>query len=224
MMKPLFFLTGLLLVLSCNQKPAEKESTNQKLNRLAEDYVRLGLDIGQYDPVFVDAYYGPDSLKPKGLKQAVFPKDRFLKAINALSAKLKEFASAGANDTLRSRAAWMQDQLTAFGRRVKIFSGTYTAFDQESKELFGVQAPAYPESHYQFLVKQLDRLLPGQGSSTSRFQALANRFIIPKNKLDTVFKTAIAECRARTQKHYPLPSNENFHLEFVADKTWSGYN
>jgi hypothetical protein len=223
-MKQLFFFTSLLCIFSCNQKPAREENNNLQLNRLAEDYVRLGLSIGEYDPVFVDAYYGPDSLKPKGIKQAVFPKDSFLKAIDSLSARLKEFESAEASDTVRLRASWMQGQLRAFGRRVKIFSGEYASFDQESKDLFGVQAPAYSESHYQSLVKQLDSLLPGQGSSVARFQALSNRFIIPKNKLDTVFKTAIAGCRARTLEHYRLPAGENFQLEFVTDKSWSGYN
>ena len=223
-MRPVFFFTGLLLIFSCHQKPAEETGNSKQLSRLAEDYVRLGLRIGAYDPVFVDAYYGPDSLKPKAVKVAAFPKDSFLNAINNLSARLQALAAKENNDTLRLRSAWMQSQLTAFGRRVKIFAGEYASFDEESKELFGVQAPAYPESHYQSLVKQLDSLLPGKGSGIARFQALANRFIIPKNKLDTVFKTAIAECRARTLKHYQLPAGERFQLEFVTDKSWSGYN
>jgi hypothetical protein len=67
-------------------------------------------------------------------------------------------------------------------------------------------------------------VLPGKGDIPKRFQDLANRFIIPKNKLDTVFKTAIQECRKRTLAHYDLPKNENFSLEFVTDKPWSGYN
>lgn len=223
-MRCIFIFASLLLLFSCHQYPAGKEANDKKLSGLAEDYVRLGLHIGAYDPVFVDAYYGPDSLQPKTAKKAVFPKDSLLSAINDLSTRLTEFATAATNDTLRSRAAWMQSQLTAFGRRVKIFSGEYASFDEESKELFGVQAPTYPESHYQSLVKQLDSLLPGKGSSSRRFQALANRFIIPKDKLDTVFKTAIAECRSRTLKHYQLPAEERFQLEFVTDKSWSGYN
>jgi len=118
----------------------------------------------------------------------------------------------------------MNAQLTAFGRRIKIFSGEFADFDTESKELYGVAAPVFPESHFQALVSRLDSLLPGKGAIAERFQMLANRFIIPKNKLDTVFRAAIAECRKRTMEHYSIPANEDFKLEFVNDKPWGGYN
>ena len=217
-----FYYASLLLLLSCSESSQKKD--NRNLNSLAEQYVRLGLSIGQYDADFVDAYYGPDSLKPKGDKMPQFPKDSFLKAIDNLTAELKSFTAEENNDTLKKRGQWMQSQLTAFARRVKIFSGEYASFEEEAKELFGVQVPQYSEDHFAQLVKQLDSLLPGQGSAADRFQSLANRFIIPKDKLDTVFKTTIAECRARTLKHYGLPANEDFKLEYVTNKSWSGYN
>src|SRR5690606_36009084 len=96
--------------------------------------------------------------------------------------------------------------------------------DEESMELFGAKAPAYPESHYKKIINELDSMLPGKDDISQRFQALANRFIIPKEKLDTVFKAAIAESRRRTLQHYQLPANESFTLSFVTDKSWSGYN
>ena len=222
-MKKILFLIPVLYLVSC-QQPVLRDSSAQKLNKLAEDYLRLGLSIGQYDEAFVDAYYGPDSLKPATPKAAQFPKDSFLTSIQKLQDALKNFIATATDDTLHRRAGWISSQLSAFGRRVRIFSGEYTSFDQESKELFGAQAPVYPKSHYQSLVAQLDSLLPGQGSRAGRLQQLAGRFIIPKDKLDTVFKTAIAECRQRTLKHYQLPQNESFQLEFVTNKPWSGYN
>jgi hypothetical protein len=42
--------------------------------------------------------------------------------------------------------------------------------------------------------------------------------------LDQVFKAAIAECRNRTKEHIDLPDNENFTIEYLNDKPWSGYN
>jgi hypothetical protein len=222
-MKKILFLIPVLTLLSCQQSSRSKDSA-QTLNKLAEDYIRLGLSIGQYDEAFVDAYYGPDSLKPAPPKAAQFPKDSFLTAIQRLKNELEKLAASEPNDTLRLRAKWINSQLTAFGRRVKIFSGETASFDEESKELFGVQAPVYPESHYQSLVAQLDSLLPGKDSRPVRLQSLASRFVIPKDKLDTVFKTAIAECRKRTLKHYGLPQTESFQLEFVTGKPWSGYN
>ena len=35
---------------------------------LAERYVRLVLAVGQHDPDFVDAYYGPPEWKPRAAK------------------------------------------------------------------------------------------------------------------------------------------------------------
>ena len=66
--------------------------------------------------------------------------------------------------------------------------------------------------------------MPGKGTIGERFQEMAKHFIIPKDKIDTVFKTAIAEARKRTLAHYSLPSNENFTLEFLTNKPWGGYN
>ena len=143
----------------------------------------------QYDPDFVDAYYGLDSLRPKEAKLTVFPKDNLLSSVNAL---LKEFEYilASGSDTGMVRAKWISQQLIAFGRRIIIFSGEYRSFDEESMELVGVKALTYPTEHYQFLPDSLNNLLPGKGSVQGRFQTLANLFIILKNKLDTVFKTA----------------------------------
>jgi hypothetical protein len=225
-MKHLFFFSIVLLALSCNQQQDtnDNDTGKRELDKLAQDYVRLGLYIGQYDGAFVDAYYGPDSLKPSGAKDAVFPKDSLLTAVKSMMDKFNQFATNEKNDTLKKRAEWINNQLVAFARRIKIFSGELASFDEESKELFGVQAPVYPESHYQQLVSQLDSLLPGTGDRNGRFQALANKFIIPKNKLDTVFKAAIAECRKRTLQYYQLPANEDFKLEFVNNQPWNGYN
>ena len=137
---------------------------------------------------------------------------------------MQTFINGEKNDTLINRAKWMSAQLTAFGRRIKIFSGEFAPFDIEAKDLFGVTVPSHPEAFFKTLVSKLDSVLPGKGDIPKRFQDVANHFIIPKNKLDTVFKTAIEECRKRTLAHYDLPRNENFSLEFVTGKPWSGYN
>lgn len=222
-MKYISFFVLAFLLLSCGEQKAPANSA-ATLNKLAEDYVRLGLYIGQYDGAFVDAYYGPDSLKPAGAKDPVFPKDSLLTAVKNMMDSFSQFASNEKNDTLKKRAEWINGQLVAFARRIRIFSGEFASFDEESKDLFGVQAPTYAETHYQQLVSQLDSLLPGSGDRNARFQALANKFIIPKSKLDTVFKAAIAECRKRTLQHYQLPANEDFKLEFVNNQPWNGYN
>ncbi len=221
MKKTFFLLLSAIYLFSCKEGSSSHPGTS--LNTLAEKYVRLALYIGQYDDVFVDAYYGPDSLKPT-TKNPVFPKDSILQAVKTLSEELDPYMTTTSDSLSRHRALWIHDQLTAFGRRVKIFTGEFGTFDEESKDLFGVTAPSYDENHYKEIIHQLDAVLPGKGTVSERFQALANRFIIPKEKLDTVFKAAIAESRKRTLSHYTLPANEDFKLEFVTNKSWNGYN
>ena len=152
------FIAIVGLIASCGQ-PTSKSEGNRDINKLAEQYVRLGLEIGQYDPVFIDAYYGPDSLKPSGGKAAVFPKDSFLSATDRLINDCIDFVKGTDSDTLNQRAVWIHGQLKAFKRRIQIFSGENPSFDEESQDLFGVKAPTYPESHFQKLLKTLDSLL-----------------------------------------------------------------
>ena len=59
---------------------------------------------------------------------------------------------------------------------------------------------------------------PGEG------QRFRDRLMIPAALVDTVFKTAIAACRARTLAHLPLPPGERFDLEYVKDTPWNAYN
>ncbi len=73
-------------------------------------------------------------------------------------------------------------------------------------------------------LSKLDKLLPGSGDVSKRINDFKNNFIIPKEKLDTVFSAAIEECRKRTLQHMQLPSNENFKVEYVTNKPWGGYN
>ncbi|KAA8478907.1 hypothetical protein BDE36_0823 [Arcticibacter tournemirensis] len=221
-MKNLLLIVSVLFALACKNPVEEQE--NKKLNKLAGEYVRLGLTIGQYDEDFVDAYYGPDSLKPSREPEEDFPKDSLVASVNELMNELGSIAHSSISDSNKIRANWMYDQLVAFNRRIRIFSEEYESFDDESKALFGVVAPVYEENHFKALVKQLDGILPGKGNVNDRFQRLASKFVIPKDKLEQVTKAAIAEARKRTKSHYQLPAGESFTLEFVTDKPWSGYN
>src|SRR5688572_27779984 len=81
----------LLSLLSCSHNESVTVNEETQLNTLARQYVRLGLRIGQYDKDFVDAYYGPDSLKPDHPPSTLFPKDSFLTEVSRLSTELSAF-------------------------------------------------------------------------------------------------------------------------------------
>lgn len=213
----------ILNLLSCGTNVKTSDDELARLNTFATEYVRLGLTIGQYDQDFVDAYYGPDSLRPMAPASGEFPKDSFLVRIDRLSNALSSF-HANANDTLAIRARWINAQLKAFERRVKLFGGDSASFEVECQELYGVTPPTYDSIHFRSIIRKLDAVLPEKGPVSVRYQALGRRFVIPSARLDTVIQTAIAESRKQTKRYFELPAGENFDLEFVSDKPWGGYN
>ncbi|MEO9806651.1 MAG: hypothetical protein ABJF04_25545 [Reichenbachiella sp.] len=221
MRKSIFYMmVSVLFFAACQPKEVKKS-----LNDLAIAYVRLGLEIGAYDPVFVDAYYGPDSLKFRGQVADTFPHEALRARVSELKANLDAIASESTSpEEAVMRANWISSQLTAFDRRIRIVAEDYGTFDEEAEDLFGVKIPSYDSAHFIALIDDLDKTLPGEGSLQEREKALTARFAIPKERMDTVFQVAIEAARKITQERFDLPPEETFTLEYVQDKTWSGYN
>ncbi|WP_420317803.1 hypothetical protein [Ekhidna sp.] len=202
----------LISIVAC--QPTEQPAT---MDSIAEKYVKLMLDIGQYDSDFVDAYYGPEEWKPQN-KRDTFPSADFLVRANELISQIQSVEGD------KDRKLMLVKQLIAARTKVEIINGKVYSFDEEAKLLYDAEPPSYEESYFDNLLMDLENALPGEGSLADRYNEFVNQFIIPKDQLDTVFQTAITEARKRTMARYDLPENENFVLEYVIDKSWSGYN
>lgn len=214
-------LTLLFLITSCTP---QKESRID-LNELAIEYVKLGLEIAEYDPSISEGYYGPDSLKFSGVKLDSLPEEDLINRINLLKSELAEISNGlKSSDEEKLRANWISSQLTAFNRRINIVVGEFSSFDEEAMDLYGVKIPNYDSTYFNSLIAELNDILPGEGTITDRKEALISRFEIPDDKLDTCFKVAIEAARKITQARFDLPKDENFTLEFVRDKVWGGIN
>lgn len=213
------FLISLLIVTSCS---APKQ--NASMDELAESYVKLVLEIGQYDGDFVDAYYGPEEWKFEGEKADTLPASNFIDRANKLLAQARELDTSSFSELEKARVAFFQKQLIAVRTKVEMMNGKVYSFDEEAQLLYDAQPPSFSTSYFDSLLTNLDNALPGDGDLPTRYNEYVNQFVIPKGKLDTVFQTAIAEGRKRTDTYFNLPENENFVLEYVNDKSWSGYN
>jgi hypothetical protein len=218
-MKNLSILFLTLLIFSCS---TPKESIS--MDELAESYVRLALEIGQYDSDFVDAYYGPEEWRPEGEKADSLPASSLIDRVNKLLAQAKELDTSSFSELEKARVAFFQKQLIAVRTKVEMMAGKVYSFDEEAKLLYDAEPPYYSESYFDSLLTNLNNVLPGEGDLPTRYNEYVNQFVIPKDKLDTVFQIAIFEARKRTNAYYNLPENENFVLEYVNDKSWSGYN
>jgi len=194
------------------------------MNTIAERYVKLVLALGQHDADYVDAFYGPAEWKTEAERRKV-PLREIDAAAERLIADIPAPTDADRRDELASlRRDYLKRQLEALRTRVKMLEGAKLTFDQESKALYDAVAPTHPESYFAGMLKELDRLLPGDAPLVDRYDAFRQKFIIPPNRLARVFDRAIAECRTRTLPHVQLPANESFTVEYVTNKPWSGYN
>src|ERR1043166_6778285 len=206
--------------------------TADGLNTIAENYAHLVLALGQHDPDYVDAFYGPaewktDAEKEKKSLEQITAEAAKLMVDRTLAARaLVDSASGGkSKDELTElRREYLQKQISALAARVRMLKGEKLKFDDESRALYDAVAPTYPDSHFDDFLKKLEAKIPGTGPLWQRYEEWRKPFMIPKDKLDPVFQAAIKECRARTLAHVALPPDESFTVEYVTNKPWGGYN
>jgi hypothetical protein len=192
------------------------------MDRIAEKYVKLVLALGQHDRDYVDAYYGPPGWKAEA-EAAKAPLDEIAARARALQQEVAA-APPQAGELERLRTAYLERQLSALAARVRMLEGERLSFDEESRALYDAVAPTHSEAYFQEILDSLDREFPGEGPLISRYEAFRRRFIVAGDRLDRVFQAAIDGCRARTLKHISLPGDERFTVEYVTNKSWSGYN
>ena len=191
------------------------------VNEITELYVKLVLAMGQHDPDYVDAYYGPSEWK-KELKEKK-PLNSIATDATRLRDQLAKI-SQPTDEMEQLRRRYLTKQLSALEARVRILNGGHLKFDEESQALYDATASTFPESHFQEILARLEPKLPGEGSLSQRYENWRRAFVIPKDKLDPVFHLAIKACRERTLAHIKLPPEENFSVEYVTNKPWGGYN
>jgi len=194
------------------------------MNRIAERYVKLVLAVGQHDADYVDAYYGP----PEWRAEAEAKKRPLAEIRAEAETWIAELAAhppaAGVEEIVRLRHQYLLRQLQSMVARIDVISGSKMTFDEESKALYDAVAPTHEAAHFQRILDQLETAIPGDGSLAARVEAFRQGFVIPRDRLDAVFKAAIDECRRRTLQHVELPPDESFVVEYVTGKSWSGYN
>jgi hypothetical protein len=199
-----------------------KDGGTNAIARIAREYVRLVLAMGQHDKDYVDAYYGPEDIK-KEAERAKLTLDDIAAGVRSLQAQLQGMTPP-AGELERLHHQYLQKQLAAMGARLRMLKGDRLSFDEESQALYDAVAPTYPASQFQAVLDRLEKRFPGSGPLVERYDAWRRAFLIPREKLDTVFQAAIGGCRERTRAHVTLPANERFTVEYVTGKSWSGYN
>ena len=208
-----------LLLAGCVSSKVRGDS----LDEIAKDYVQMQLEIGEREPGYIDAYYGPAEWQ-QAAKAAPRSLPDLAAAAAALAGRTERVDPSRLDRMEQRRRAFLLAQLTAARTRLRMLQGEKLSFADEAEGLFGVRPELKPLSAFDPVLARLDALVPGTGPLPERVDTFQNRFTIPKDRLEPVFREAIAECRRRTAAHIPLPPEEKFTLEFVTGKSWSGYN
>lgn len=217
-MKWLYLFAALLLAGCVSAGPAR-----ESLDSIARDYVKLQLAIGEKEEGYIDAYYGPAEWQAEA-KMAPRPLPELAARAGVLAVRLRSLEDARLDPMERRRRDFLLAQLKSASTRLRMIRGEKLAFADEAEGLFGVRPELKPLSAYDPVLARLERLVPGRGPLAERVEALQERFIIPRERLEAVMRAAIDECRRRTVRHIALPANERFTLEFVTGKSWGGYN
>jgi hypothetical protein len=190
---------------------------------IANAYIKLTLEAGTHEAEYVDAYYGPAGLQeaakanPRSLAELIVDARALMAAVDAAVPQVS-------NEADRRRALALRGMLVAADTRLQMLQGRKFNFDDEAKGQFATVPDLKPLGHYDPILASLEKLIPGEGALAMRVDAFNERYVIPKDRLQSVFDAAIAECKKRTAKHIALPAGETFTMEFVTGKTWSGYN
>ena len=194
------------------------------MNTLAERYVRLVLAMAPHDPDYVDAYYGPPAWRTDA-DSAKVPLAEIAARAEMLARELTAAAPpVGANELTVLRHRYLTRQLAALQARAAMLNGRTMSFDEESQALYDAVAPTHTADEFASVLTALDAKLPGAGPVLERYDAFRSRYVISRGRLDATFRAAIDGCRQRTLAHIPLPANERFAVEYVTNKSWSGYN
>jgi hypothetical protein len=233
---------GILLLVFCSfiTSSTIARAAADGMNAVAERYVHLVLALGQHDPDYVDAFYGPAEWKTQTEKEKK-SLDQIGKEAAELAASLnrnqpspqsspwpgrggRNAQGTADSDLGQLHREYLEKQISALAARVQMLKGEKPKFDDESRALYDAVAPTYADSHFDQIIAQLEKKIPGTGPLWQRYEKWRKPFVIPKEKLDAVFQLAIKECRARTLAHVALPPNESFTVEYVTNKPWGGYN
>jgi hypothetical protein len=224
MARKLFLAATALALTSCATVPGIQPPS---LDVLARDYLAIQLAIGEKDPGYVDAYYGPPELAERAAaRDAETTLGELQARVVALDATLR-LIETDPGTLEAERVRYLRAMLGSAKVRLRMLRGEEISFQDEAEGLFGVRPELIDLTTLDPVLARIEELVPGDpsdGPLNERLNAYQDRFIIPNEALRAVIDAAVAECRARTLPHIPLPTSESFSLSLVTDKPWGGFN
>lgn len=185
--------------------PASAET----VNAIADDYVALMVNAQALKPDLV-VVAKPDLARVEKLE---LPAIRA--RAGALQARLEAIKAANPLEAMRARS--MRARLVSLIAQLDVAGGARLDMTERVERYYGFK-PEFPHlEDYDEALGRLDKAMPGAGTLAERIDALKTAARVPADKVEPVFRAAMAECRRRTVANMALPP-ESTEVQFVHDK------
>ncbi|HZO61795.1 MAG TPA: hypothetical protein VFB35_02330, partial [Gaiellaceae bacterium] len=119
---------------------------------------------------------------------------------------------------------WLRDQALGLRTYAGMLAGEELAYADEVERCYGVRPELGDTDVYRAVHEELDRLLPGEGPISERYQAWRSARTIPAGSVLAACREAAAELRAATAGIVDLPEGEELVIEGVTDEPWWAFN
>ncbi len=202
-----------LTLASCAGPRREKDV----LDPVADDYVRLVLDVGRHDKNYVDAYHGPAEWKAESDSADPVPRETLGWRASALLERVRSAPSSPRRD-------FLEKQLVAVEGFVRRLSGQRMTLAEEARTLYDATPMDPRPETIDAAIRALEGRVPGTGPLADRIDALRLRCRVPADRVRAVAERALAICRRATLDRKALPPEESFRIDLVRDKPWGAYN
>ena len=180
------------------------------------EYVELGLRLGRHVDGLVDSYYGPAAIEERtGAEELRDPR-----SLAEDAARLRE----SLDGLEEQRRKWFEGQLSGLETFAGKLAGDELSFEDEVECCYGIRPTRALESDFEQAHRELDAILPGDGSLEERYQAWREEDAIPAEHLADVVRRLAAELSGRTADAVGLPAGEAVEFEYVGDKPWAAFN
>ncbi|SDN10489.1 hypothetical protein [Allokutzneria albata] len=186
--------------------------------QLVREYLLLGLRFDRLVEGFVDAYTGDPALR-RQVENEPAPDP------SALAARARDLRGELAGiDLAPERVRFLDAHLVALECSGRKLAGQDVGFVDEVEAYFQVRISRGEEDGYREAHRELDRLLPGDGSLRERLSAFRKRDEVPAEKLESCVHALSSVLRDKARTVFGLPEQETVQYEVVTDKPWSGFN
>lgn len=210
---PKFLLPFVALVSA--QLAAAPSPRSDSLDRIAHDYAVLSAQADRLAPDYKDGDRKLDAIDleakahPLTMPQVVAGLDGLVTRIDRIK--------PSADPLLAMRQRYIRAHLVSYALQLQPEKLAALPVAKQVELAYGF-VPVFPDlASVDPAIDALDRALPGPGSLSERIDAMKKRAQVPKDKIEPVVRTALAECRRRSAARLKMPKEE-LTVSFPDDK------